>query len=79
MAKIILIALVVYLFIRIIKNYQRNLQQDTKNPAAEQDANEDIVQCKTCGLYLPKKESLAWQQQYYCCQTHLPDNTPRTK
>jgi uncharacterized protein len=29
-----------------------------------------MVQCATCGLYLPEQEAISHQGRYYCSQSH---------
>ncbi|HEX5539325.1 MAG TPA: PP0621 family protein [Methylophilaceae bacterium] len=66
MGKILLIAIIVWLILVILKHYRASLQQTTTPPNIE-----DMVQCATCGLHLPKSDSLAKNNRYYCCNAHL--------
>lgn len=66
MGKILLIAIIVWLILVILKHYRASLQQAPTPPKIE-----DMVQCATCGLHLPKNDSLAKNNRYYCCSAHI--------
>ncbi|OQW43102.1 MAG: hypothetical protein A4S08_10420 [Proteobacteria bacterium SG_bin4] len=61
------IALLIYWLI----NYRRPKQ---KNSESFMDIAEDTVVCNHCGVYLPKKEAINCQNQFFCCQEHRDDH-----
>lgn len=66
MAKIVLLAIAVWLIISIVKRYRNSVDQaSTGKPAAE-----DMVQCAKCGVHLPQSDSLLIDHQHYCSIEH---------
>ena len=66
MGKILLLAIAVWLLLSVLKRYRNSLETPTKqSPAAE-----DMVQCASCGLHLPKTDSIQKNGHYYCCTAH---------
>ena len=65
MGKLLLIAIAIWLIIVILKRYRTSMQR----PSAPDV--EDMVQCATCGLHLPKHDSLSRNDKYYCSSAHL--------
>ena len=66
--RILLIALVAWLLLRMIKNW-------ANRPSVGQKGNkeqiETVVRCRHCGLHIPKHEAVKSDNQYYCSQEHL--------
>jgi uncharacterized protein len=74
MAKILLLAIIVWLLLLIIKRYTRSLRS---RPSDSQNPNGAVmVQCRHCGLHLPREESIAANGDYYCCEEHRQQSTP---
>jgi uncharacterized protein len=67
MAKLILIAIAVWLIITLLKRYRRHLDD---KPQTRSPMGESMVQCAHCGLHLPESDSICAAQQYFCCQDH---------
>jgi len=42
----------------------------------DKDASEDMVRCVTCGVHLPRGESLIVRGQFYCCVDHQRRHDP---
>lgn len=67
--RILIIALVAWLLLRMLKNwinrYQVN-QQHSHKPGIE-----TIVRCSHCGLHIPKQEAIESDNKYYCSREHL--------
>lgn len=70
MGKLLLIAIAIWLIIVILKRYRASMQRPSAPPQAE-----DMVQCDTCGLHLPKGDSLFRNDKYYCSNAHLEQRT----
>jgi uncharacterized protein len=74
MVKILLLAIIVWLLILIIKRYSRSLQRGSSSSKTAESAV--MVQCRHCGLHIPKEDSIAEEGQYYCCEEHRQQSTP---
>jgi len=60
---LILIAIAILVF--------RRLKRSSSQPQVRNKASTGrMVQCATCGLYLPEQEALSHQGKYYCSQSH---------
>jgi uncharacterized protein len=42
-------------------------------PKRRSEKNERMVQCANCGIYLPEREALQRDGQYFCSQAHLDE------
>lgn len=67
MAKILLLAVVIWLAFLILRRYLRSIQSD-RTPD-QQDAAV-MVQCRHCGLHIPQNDSIAVNEHYYCSEEH---------
>lgn len=65
--RILLIALVVWLILRMIKN---RINQHSAGKSANTEQIGDMVRCQHCGLHIPKQEAIESANQYYCSQEH---------
>lgn len=72
MAKILLLALAIWLLYAVVKRYLGSVDSQTRPPAGP----EDMVQCAYCGVHLPKSDSLVVNQQHYCCEEHSRQAKP---
>jgi uncharacterized protein len=65
--KLIVLALAVYLVLQLLRQYGRNM-----NASGRPEANppQDMVACATCGLHVPRSETLLAGGRYYCCAEH---------
>ena len=66
--RILLIALVAWLLLRMLKNWV-NKKAVTRTKST--DELETMVRCQHCGLHIPKNEALQSANRYYCSQEHL--------
>lgn len=66
--RILIIALVVWLLLRMIKNWANRNPSGQKGNKAQ---IETVVRCQHCGLHIPKHEAVETDNQYYCSQEHL--------
>jgi uncharacterized protein len=73
MAKILLLAIIVWLLFLVIKRYVRNLHS---GPAPGAPDSAVMVQCRHCGLHIPKDDSVIADGDYYCCEEHRQQSTP---
>lgn len=74
MLKILLLAIIVWLLFLIIKRYNRSLRSGSASSKTVETAA--MVQCRHCGLHIPKEDSIAVEGQYYCCEEHRQQSTP---
>jgi uncharacterized protein len=74
MAKLILIAVALWLVITVLKRYHKNLE--TSEKSASTTAAENMVQCAYCGVHLPLSESIESNGRRFCCSAHAhtPDD-----
>lgn len=70
MGKLLLLAVAIWLIIVILKRYRNSLH---RHP--DPDRAQDMVQCATCGLHLPKNDSLFRNNNYYCSRAHLEQHS----
>lgn len=73
MAKILLLAIIVWLLFLIIKRYSRSLHSDPASGASESAV---MVQCRHCGLHIPKDDSVTAGTDHYCCEEHRQQSAP---
>lgn len=74
MWKLIFLALIIwlgiYLFKRIIKETR---SQHTEASQARDTKAEDMVQCATCNVHLPRSEAFLVNDSFYCSKAHIPN------
>ena len=66
--RILLIALVAWLLLRMLKNWANKKNLSRKKTPGE---IQTMVPCEHCGLHIPKNEALQSDNRYYCSQEHL--------
>lgn len=69
MIKLILLGAIVWIIIRMLKQYASNVE-----PHHQQPQTQDTVRCHQCNMHIPKQESIVKDGQYYCSKAHLPDD-----
>ncbi|MDH5407365.1 MAG: PP0621 family protein [Gammaproteobacteria bacterium] len=65
--RILLIALVAWLILRMIKT---RLDRHTEHKKTQTDQIGAMVKCHHCGLHIPKQEAIESANHYYCSQEH---------
>ena len=74
MVKLLILAIIVWLLYLILKRYTRSLR---KGSPSSQNADASLmVQCRHCGLHVPKADSIVTGDDYYCCEEHRRQATP---
>ncbi|MGB5306863.1 MAG: PP0621 family protein [Gammaproteobacteria bacterium] len=63
--------LVILIAVAIIVMVARRLWQKPRAPGKPQIKSGNMVQCASCGVYLPEGEALQQNDRYYCSQAHL--------
>ena len=71
MAKLIILAIAIWLVITILKRYRKSLNQADASAANAGGDSESMVQCAHCGIHLPQSESVQSDGQYFCSQAHV--------
>lgn len=67
MIRLIVIALIIYLSLKIFKRWAANKKNQTQQKTLEKD----MVRCEICQLHVPENEALQQNGKYYCSQKHL--------
>ena len=68
MAKIILVVLGLLAAYWILRSYRHRVDRSADEPPPAR--GENMVQCASCGVHLPRSESIAAQGRYYCSPEH---------
>lgn len=68
MGKILLIVLVSVAVYFIVRGYARSLTGRVARRPPKPD--EDMVRCRHCGLHLPRGESVAFDDAFFCSEEH---------
>ena len=66
--------LVIIIVLVLIVIIAKRLWQKPQSPARHSQKNERMVQCASCGIYIPEQEALQRTGHYYCSQAHLDEN-----
>jgi uncharacterized protein len=71
----LIIWLVIYFFKRHISqigNQKSNTEQPETNGHVENGREiENMVQCATCAVHLPRSEAFLVADKFYCCTAHI--------
>lgn len=68
MGKLIFLVLAVVIVWAILKSYRKTRMRDQAPPSK---VPEDMVCCAQCGVHLPKSESHAKDEKFFCSAEHL--------
>jgi uncharacterized protein len=76
MWRLIFLGLIIYLLFVAFKRSNAGTKNDDKNfkkesPAKEQEI-ENMVQCASCAVHLPRSEAFLVNGDFYCSKAHLP-------
>ena len=67
MAKILLLVLGLFVAYWILKSYKKKVERRANRPAV---GAEDMVRCAQCGVHVPRSDSLASDESFYCSADH---------
>lgn len=72
MWKLIFLGLIIWFAIYIFKRvvYPTNINQSGRTQAPESSI-EDMVQCATCRVHLPRSEAFLVSGNFYCSKAHI--------
>lgn len=68
MAKIILLILGLLFAYWVLKRYRKKVNRDESVPRT--GIEEDMVRCAQCGVHLPRGESVAMRDKFFCSAEH---------
>ena len=68
MGKLIFLLLAVAIVWAVLKSHRKSLMRDQAPHAM---APEDMVRCAHCGVHLPRSESHASDEKFFCSEEHL--------
>lgn len=68
MGKLIFLVLAVAIVWAALKSHRKRHLRD---PAPRAMAPEDMVRCAQCGVHLPRSESHASEDKFFCNEEHL--------
>jgi uncharacterized protein len=76
MWRLIFFGLIAYLLVVAFKRSQLSSKTDDKEirkntPSKEQEI-EDMVQCASCKVHLPRSEAFLVNGDFYCSKNHIP-------
>jgi len=69
MAKILLIAAAFAAAFWLLRRHRLRVDDETAPPPASSGA-EDMVRCASCGVHVPRGDSIVSQQQFFCSNDH---------
>ncbi|MDP3744365.1 MAG: PP0621 family protein [Methylotenera sp.] len=74
MTKLILLGLVIWLAIYVLKRVvNQSNSQPSNTPKPDDSEAENMVQCATCKVHLPRSEAFLVNSNFYCCKAHIPN------
>ena len=71
-------ALLIMIAVAIIVMAARRLLAGRKTGTGKTAESGRMVQCATCGMYVPQGEALTQSGRYYCSRGHLEDDRKRS-
>jgi uncharacterized protein len=76
MWRLIFLGVIIYLLILAFKRNKADTNNDDKNikkdtPVKEQEI-ENMVQCASCAVHLPRSEAFLVNGEFYCSKAHIP-------
>jgi uncharacterized protein len=76
MWKLIFLGLIAYLLVTAFKRSQygskNNDKEIKKNAPSQEQEIEDMVQCTSCMVHLPRSEAFLVNGGFYCSKAHIP-------
>ena len=69
--RILILAALVWLAWRLIRNLLPGPSNASDEPSTDQDNPEKMVKCSHCGVHLPEKQAIKQGDHYFCGSAHL--------
>jgi len=76
MWKLIFLGLIIWLAVYIVKraiNPAAKHLEHADKPEGKKESIENMVQCTTCHVHLPRSEAFLVNGKFYCSQAHIED------
>lgn len=67
--RVILLGVIVWLVYGFYKRFRQNALEHQKDRIQEKE-QEKVVQCRTCGVYVPEQEAVKVGDVTYCSEEH---------
>lgn len=72
MWKLIFLALTIWFAVLLVKRIMRANQNHPSDAANSKEDNiENMVQCNTCHVHLPRSEAFLVNGKFYCSKSHI--------
>ena len=68
--RLVIFALVIWLFWRLIRNYQASLKQGKKTDGNKKLDSGNMVSCQYCKVHVPEKSAVAHDNLWFCSENH---------
>lgn len=68
--RLIILGLVIWLFWRLIKNYQANLNSRKQESDNKKLGSGNMVACEYCKVHVPEKIAIAHDALWFCSEGH---------
>jgi hypothetical protein len=76
MWRLIFLGLIAYLLVTAFKRSQYSSKNDEKeikkNTPSKEREIEDMVQCASCKVHLPRSDAFLVNGDFYCSKAHIP-------
>ncbi len=77
--RLVIFALVIWMFWRLIKNYQANLDSKKHTGKKKQLVRGNMVSCHYCKVHVPEDTALAHNDLWFCNDSHKAKFIAETK
>ncbi len=71
--KLIILGVIVYGIYKFFGGEVKFPSFNNKEKKEELEEENTMVECKSCGTYVSKKEALKYKDNYYCSKECIPD------
>lgn len=76
MSRLIFLVIIICLVVYFFKKRTGKASNKNSSPANSENVEsakeaEDMVQCTTCQVHLPRSEAFLVADNFYCCQAHI--------
>ena len=68
--RLIIFALVIWMFWRLIKNYQASLNNKKQASGNKKLDNKNMVACHYCTVHVPEQDAVGYDQLWFCSEAH---------
>ena len=71
---VLLIGIAIHIFKRMANQSdpsRTHKNNDKAKPGNNQENTENMIQCASCAVHLPRSEAFLVNGHFYCCQAHI--------